>query len=280
MPFQEEEATEASSRQVSARDRYAAVAGERLRAAEDCQFSLLPYEELTRTAGGWYDAAAEAMLRGNYSKLDKWIKEHTKIASDQGFELTDLLQLLRICRQVAIEKEGWQDDHLVDVDAVTDESIAALRKQVAWEIPEGLNYVTGKTKAQMKSEEEARKAAAAAAASAPRPASAPAAPAPEEPHGERRKTVRSRIRMPILVRANLGGWMKDEATKTENIARGGVYFITDQPYTLGMNMRIIYPYSDAPGALNVEYPAEVVRLDDVNGKKGVAVKFLVTLGKK
>lgn len=275
MPFEEEQATEGLSKQQSARDRYAAVAGERLRAAEDCQFSLLPYEELTRTAAGWYDAAAEGMLRGNFSKLDKWIKEHTKIASDQGFELDDLLQLLRICRQVAIEKEGWQDDHLVDIDAIIDESIAALRQQVAWEIPEGLNYVTGKTKAQLAAEK-----AALAAGPAQGAAALAAAAAAEGPRGERRKTLRSKIRMPILVRANLGGWMQDEVTKTENIARGGVYFITEKPYTMGMSMRIIYPYSDAPGAMNVEYPAEVVRLDQINGKKGVAVKFLVTLGKK
>lgn len=264
MRLRQEGNTQAQERQDERRQRYAAAAGERLRAASDCQFSLLPYEELVRTAAGWYDACAEGMVRGNYAPLEDWVRDHARVAADQGFELNDLLELLRLLRQVAIEKEGWNEDAFADTDAIVDEALAALRGQVAWEIPEGLNYLTGKTKADREREQRERVAAAEAA---------------KEPTGERRAHRRNMLHMPIRVRGALASGPVDEITRTENVARGGVYFLSEAPYFKGAQLQVMYPYWDTPGAINQEYPAEVVRIDDRGAMKGIAVKFLVSLGK-
>jgi hypothetical protein len=126
------------------RERYSTAAAEQLREAKECQFSFLPFEELAHLAGFWYEACAEAMVRGNYSALDRWIRTQAQMASEQGFELVSLLELLRVCRRVAIEKEGWNSEQFHEVDTVINECLAALRSQVSWKIPEGLDYITGK----------------------------------------------------------------------------------------------------------------------------------------
>ncbi|MFQ5777398.1 MAG: PilZ domain-containing protein [Terriglobia bacterium] len=243
-------------------DRYAAAAAERLRAASDCQFSLLPHQELARTAAGWYEACAQGMLRSNFAPIDDWVGEHARLAADQGFELTDLLALLRLCRQTAIEKEGWNEDVFADVDAVIDEALARLRGQVSWAIPEGLNYLTGKSHADREKEKEE-------------------AAVPAETGGERRTHRRNKLRLPIRLRGLLSTGPLEETTRTENVAKGGLYFTSRNPYFLGQRLQVIYPYWDNPGAINDEYPAEVVRVAELSEKrKGVALKFLASLGRK
>lgn len=250
-----EDSTRPAVKEGWRRDRYAAAAAERVREAKECQFSFLPYDELARIASFWYDASSEAMLRGNYSGLDKWIRSQVQMASEQGFELPSLLHLLRICRQVAIDKEGWHSEQLHEVDSVINECLAALRSQVSWQIPEGLDYLTGKGKV-----EEVKK---------------------EEERGERRVHNRSRLKMPIRVSGYHLGESLDEYNHTTNVARGGLYFVSTQNYAKGIRLLVTYPYSREPGAINVDYPAEVVRVDALpDYKKGVAVKFMVSLGKK
>lgn len=258
----EDESSEARARQQARRDRYAAVAGERLRAARDCQFSLLPYEELVRTAALWYEACAEALLDGNYTSLDTLVRNQARVAAAQGFELADLLELLRLCRQAAIEKEGWKEDQFADVDGVIDDALASLRPQVAWAIPEGLNYLSGKSRADR--EQEERQAAAQAA----------------QPGRERRTHRRNKLRLPIRVRGLLSRGPVDEITRTENLAKGGLYFLSHHAYFKRMKLLVTYPYWETPGAINQEYPAEVVRIDELGETRGVAVKFLVSLGKR
>src|SRR3989304_8793258 len=113
----EAETTKAKARQDERRQVYAAAAGERLRAAENCQLSLLPDEELVRVASTWYEAAAEAMLRGNYSATDDLIRAQTRVAAEQGFELDDLLELLRLCPRVAVATDGRNAAQFTDLRA-------------------------------------------------------------------------------------------------------------------------------------------------------------------
>ncbi|MGH9787634.1 MAG: PilZ domain-containing protein [Candidatus Acidiferrales bacterium] len=251
-----EDSTRPVVREGWRRERYATAAAEHIRDAKECQFSFLPFDELAHVATVWYESASEAMLRGNYAGMDKWIRTQARTAAEQGFELPSLLQLLRICRQVAIEKEGWQSEQFGEVDAVINECLAALRKvEVSWEIPEGLDYITGKGHvSEIKAGAE---------------------------RGERRIHNRSHLKMPIRVSGYHLGESLDEYTKTENVARGGLYFISTQNYVRGIRLLVTYPFSREPGAINVDYPGEVIRLDELpEGKKGVAVKFLVSLGKK
>ncbi len=251
-----EDSTRPVVREGWRRERYATSAAEQIRDAKECQFSFLPFDELAHVASFWYEAASEGMLRGNYAGIDKWVRSQARIASEQGFELPSLLQLLRICRQVAVEKEGWQSEQFAEVDAVINECLAALRTHVTWEIPDGLDYITGKGR-----DVEVKLAAG--------------------ERGERRIHNRSPLRMPIRVSGYHLGESLDEYTKTENVARGGLYFITKQNYARGIRLLVTYPYSREPGAMNVDYPGEVIRIDDLpEDKKGVAIKFLVSLGKK
>lgn len=258
MSLEDGASTGAANRHRQRKEKFAGTAAERLRAAEDCQFSLLPYEELARVAGNWYEACAQAMLRANYAPIDDLTRQQARVAAEQGFELEDLLRLLRLCRRTAIEAEGWNEDQFGEVDAVIDEALGYIRQQVPWEIPEGLNYLTGKGRA----------------------AQAVAEPVPvvEEPRGERRTQRRNRLRLPIRVQGTLSTGEVDEVTHTENVARGGVYFISPNTFFPGINVTVTYPYWEGHGALNKAYPAKVVRIDSrPDAKRGVALHFQVSL---
>lgn len=97
---------------------------------------------------------------------------------------------------------------------------------------------------------------------------------------ERRRYGRGRLRLPILVRGLRDkGEEVIEVTRTENIGRGGLYFVSHRPYFKGARLQVAFPYWDDPGAINREYPAEVIRVDEHQEGKGVAIKFLVSLSK-
>jgi hypothetical protein len=250
-----------AAQQAQRRQYYAASAAERLQLSTETQFCLLPFEELARTAGLWFDAAHEALMRANYGPLDAFIRQEIEIAARQGFELEDMIMLLCLLRQNAIEAEGWNQDMLVEMDDVINEAFAGLSGQVSWEIPPGLNYLTGETAADA---EHARAAAEAA-----------------KEGKEKRIHARNKLHLPIRVRAFLPKGAVEEFTRTENVARGGIYFLSELPYHHGVRAHVSYPYWEAPGAINPQYEAEVVRVDetDKEGYKGIAMRFLETLGR-
>jgi hypothetical protein len=256
----DKEQDEALARQKKRREHYSAVAAERIQAAEDCQFSLMPYQELERTAAVWFEAAHEALMRANYGPLDALIREQVRVAAEQGFELDDLLLLLRGLRQAAIEEEGWSEEHLAEMDAVVDEALAALRGQTVWEIPKGLNYRTGRTEADLERDRLAAEAA--------------------KGKQDRRGFGRNKLHLPIRVTAFLPGGPVDEITRTENVAKRGIYFLSKYPYYKSVRVHVKYPYWQSPGALNPDYEAEVVRVDERKGHKGIALRFLRDIGKR
>src|SRR5689334_12219297 len=118
MLFQDEEVSDAKQLQRERGKRFGMQAADRIRAAENCRFSLVPHEELSRLCGEWYEACAEAMLRGNYSPIDLWIRTQSRVAAGQGFAPEEVLELLLICRRCAIETEGWTEDVLSGLDEV------------------------------------------------------------------------------------------------------------------------------------------------------------------
>lgn len=250
----EEGSDESKSRQIGRRERYAGVAGERLQATTDCQFSLLPYQELARAAGTWYEAVTESLLRANYGPLDEMIRAQVRVAADQGFELDDILQLLRLFREVAIKEEGWNEEQFGELDVVIDEALQALRGQVAWSIPEGLNYLTGESLADRELSSVG-----------------------EPKSSERRHNARNKLRLPIRVKTYLPVGAVDEITRTENVARGGIYFVSKNPFYKDVRVHVMYPFWEATDAINPEYQAEVVRIDDRGEYKGIALRFLTDL---
>jgi hypothetical protein len=67
---------------------------------------------------------------------------------------------------------------------------------------------------------------------------------------------------------------------TTSVSRSGVFFQTSEKgYEIGMRLFVTMPYSRDPSAINREYLAEVVRLDDLpNGLHGVGIKLLMEMG--
>jgi hypothetical protein len=261
--FQDEEPTKAQLKQAERRERYASLAAERLRAARGSQYSLMPFDELARLATNWYDACTDAMLRGNYGPVEDLVRAQGQQAAEQGFTLDDVFILLRQCRQVAIEKDGWHEDEFGEVDAAINQALDGLRHQVKWDISVGLDYLG----------REAQRPAEAVAA---RGGSA----AEEAAQRERRVHTRTKLQMPIRINAVLPEGVLEEVTNTENVAKRGLYFFSAKPYYKGLKLQVMYPYWTTPGAINHAYPAEVVRVDArPDGTRGVAIRFTVGLGR-
>jgi hypothetical protein len=141
MPFEEIEVTEAQLLQRQRSESFGAHTAERIRAVENCLFSLLPYEELARRAAGWYEACAQGMLRDNYAPINEWIRSQSHLAQEEGFAPQDIVQLLLICRHSAIEVEGWNEDFLSAIDDLINEVLGASRIKFAWNVPEKMNYL-------------------------------------------------------------------------------------------------------------------------------------------
>lgn len=239
--------------------RYSAEAARQLSLDEECRFSLLPHKGRVLVASAWFEACSEAMLRGNYGPTEQWLRATASIASSQGYELDDLLRLMRICRRVAIEEAGWVEDQMEALDEVIDETLQLINPDVKWDIPEGLQYLNegGPVEVAAEPEEEEE----------------------EEERGERRIHKRAYLKLPVRVR----GWFDDvvdmviEVTHTDNVARGGIRFETLKNYQQGQTLQIIYPYREDSPEVDQEMPAKVVRIDKRDYTDLVAVQFLVDL---
>jgi len=96
---------------------------------------------------------------------------------------------------------------------------------------------------------------------------------------ERRNKRRVRVAQTIRVRpSDPRRKAFEEVLATINVCRDGVYFPTTLEYEKGMQVFITFPYSEMPGAINVEYMGQVVRVDKLShGRLGVAVHLEYTM---
>jgi hypothetical protein len=102
----------------------------------------------------------------------------------------------------------------------------------------------------------------------------------DRPLLEKRNKGRLKMERSIRVRPSVpGSKAVEEILDTRNVSRHGLYFVTaSSAYYKGMRLFITYPHSSAPGAINRDYIAEVIRMDRLpNGQYGVAVQLLTTL---
>ena len=263
MPFEEDEATGAQLLQRERGGKFAPQAADRIRNAEKCLFSLLPHEELSRMAGEWYESCSQAMLRGNYAPIDIWVRTQSTLAASEGFAPEDLLQLLRICRQSAIDVEYWNEDIFSAVDEVIQDVFGSIRSKLPWNIPDDTDYhleapvvVEQSSPIVEEVKEEIRT-------------------------GDRRRFARNRLQLPIRVFGSGGNGDAEEITRTQSISRGGLYFLSPQGYAKDQVMKINFPYWNSPGGINVPYSVKVVRLDRLSDAIwGVGVDFLESLGRR
>jgi len=103
------------------------------------------------------------------------------------------------------------------------------------------------------------------------------------PGSDRRDRGRAKLAQRLRVRpSEPHGIDFDEVLITINVCRDGVYFPTERDgYYKGMRVFITFPYNDNPGAINMEYIGEVVRIDKLShARQGIAVhlKMKINLG--
>jgi len=258
--FQSEEVSGAKVRERERQERFAPKAAERIRAAENCLFSVLPFKELARMAGEWYGACSEAMLRGNYSLIDTWVRQQLERAVNHGFAPEDLLKLLLICRHTAMEVDSWDKDIFCVVDEAIYEMLVLLNVKVPAPVPEKPKKEIEAPKAEIEKPVEV-------------PIEEPVDKPPERT-GERRKYSRNRLHLPIRITRSERGHAYD-VTQTTSVSRGGLYFVTEREYRRDEPLKINFPYWDDPGAIQVEYPAKIIRIRRLpeGGLWGVGIEF-------
>ncbi len=100
---------------------------------------------------------------------------------------------------------------------------------------------------------------------------------------ERRRTDRVPVELPVRVRPSAAQEpLFEEVCTTVNASRDGLYFTSaNQSYTVGMQLLVTFPYSTVPNARNVDFIAQVVRLDQrQDGRTDVAVELVMTVVNK
>lgn len=84
-------------------------------------------------------------------------------------------------------------------------------------------------------------------------------------HVDRRRRRRALISVPVRIRpTDASSGLPEQISTTVNVSRLGVLFVTALPaYSRGMPVQVVFPYSNAPGALVTEQTGQVVRVSEV-----------------
>ena len=100
------------------------------------------------------------------------------------------------------------------------------------------------------------------------------------PYSEHRKSRRVKMAKPVRVRPSdpLEDHFEDTPTSV-NASKEGIYFISRRKgYYKGMRVFVTFPFTSPHDPMNLEYVAEVVRIEELpNGKSGVAVHLKMTM---
>jgi len=98
---------------------------------------------------------------------------------------------------------------------------------------------------------------------------------------EKRRSRRAKIAKPLRVRPSEP---RDEHFEdipiSINASKEGIYFQTRREnYYKGMRVFVTFPFTSPHDPMNIEYVAEVVRVDSLpNNRFGVALHLLMTVG--
>jgi hypothetical protein len=100
------------------------------------------------------------------------------------------------------------------------------------------------------------------------------------PGPERRNKLRLKLPQVVRVRPSEPHLYEfDEILSTLNAARDSAYFVSQNDlYEEGMRLFVTFPYSKAPGSINRDFVAKVVRIEDLGkGRRGIAIQILMPL---
>jgi hypothetical protein len=242
-------------------DNFANYTVEKIRESLHCNFSQLSQQELVQCVTAWYESCVQAMLKYEYSMIDQWVSKHASMADSRGFELEDLLELLRVCRSSAIEVERWNEDVVSATDDVINEVLRRGVGNDSWKIPADFNYLNSKPPVNPSPVERT---------------AAVAEESPVEPASERRAANRARLNLPIRVCGyGLTGYHLDLVLHAENFSCNGLYFVAKEPFAKGLYLQVTCPYPDDSAATRKLLSAKVVRVDRrIDKSRGIAVQFL------
>ncbi|MFY9802529.1 MAG: response regulator [Candidatus Acidiferrales bacterium] len=103
-------------------------------------------------------------------------------------------------------------------------------------------------------------------------------PSAAEPSRDRRRKRRAMISAPIRVRSSSTDAGPHEVATTVDVSRTGILFHSRHAaYARGMEVAVVFPYSQAPGATHDEQMGRVVRVNDLgNGIHAVAIALGAT----
>jgi|SRR5580658_417449 c-di-GMP-binding flagellar brake protein YcgR len=93
---------------------------------------------------------------------------------------------------------------------------------------------------------------------------------------DKRRSRRIRIGQAMKIRASDPKDAFEELNVTKNVARGGIYFVSQiAAYREGMRLYITVPHHNPRDPQDREYIGQVVRVERLEeGQTGVAVQFL------
>jgi len=103
----------------------------------------------------------------------------------------------------------------------------------------------------------------------------------EDHYAEKRRSRRVKIAKPLRVRPSEP---RDEHFEdipiSVNASKEGIYFQTRREnYYKGMRVFVTFPFTSQHDPMNIEYVAEVVRVENLpNNRFGVALHLLMTVG--
>jgi len=94
-----------------------------------------------------------------------------------------------------------------------------------------------------------------------------------KPREDHRTKGRAPIQMPIKVIRRKYGMPIEDISETQNVSRGGAYFLTNQNYDMGEQVEVILPFKE--GQMGIPVNARVIRQDLIQGTfyKGVAIRL-------
>ena len=89
-----------------------------------------------------------------------------------------------------------------------------------------------------------------------------------------RRNKRVALQLPMRVRVNAYDLHFEEVTKTVNVSRSGVYFISSSPYEEGTLAYVSLNYFQEIAGSNIEQRGKVVRVESpANKSRGVAIEL-------
>jgi CheY-like chemotaxis protein len=97
---------------------------------------------------------------------------------------------------------------------------------------------------------------------------------PHQPASERRRRRRALISAPVRVRSvNATTDGPDETSTTLDVSRNGFLFVsTLATFCRGMEVAVVFPYSNSPVAMQAEQPGRVARVSELpDGRRAVAI---------